>query len=131
MTDRMYRAFVGVLLLVGLYLEQEPLVLGLIAVMFLEGITNLRVPWLVNRLMGREAAASAEGEDSILAMPSRFEFEAERAWRLVVPALLLLSLYPLSELLWFLPWFMGFAILGAGLSDVCPVLMLLRYLGFR
>ncbi len=131
MTDRIYRAFVGVLLLVGLYLDQEPLLLGLVAVMFLEGLTNLRLPLLVGRLAGRGGDASADGGGAIMAMSHRFDFEAERAWRLVVPVMLLLSLYPLREFLWFFPWFMGFAILGAGLSDVCPVLILLRYLGFR
>jgi hypothetical protein len=33
--------------------------------------------------------------------------------------------------LWVLAWFVGFAVTGAGLSGVCPVLMLLRAIGFQ
>ena len=51
-------------------------------------------------------------------------------------AVVLLTVYALLhefgyDMLWFFPWFMGFAILGAGASGVCPVLLGLKYIGFR
>jgi hypothetical protein len=45
--------------------------------------------------------------------------------------MLIVTVYVFSESLWFFPWFMGFAIFGAGLSGVCPVLISLKLLGFR
>ena len=56
--------------------------------------------------------------------------EAEQAWRLVVGLLLDVTFYFYDQL-WFFPWFMGFAIFGAGLSGVCPVLLAIRWIGFK
>ena len=35
------------------------------------------------------------------------------------------------EVIWLIPWFMGFAIMGAGVSGVCPGLLLMRWVGFK
>jgi hypothetical protein len=35
------------------------------------------------------------------------------------------------EVLWFIPWFMGFAIMGAGASGVCPMILFLKWVGFK
>jgi hypothetical protein len=48
---------------------------------------------------------------------------------LIVAALVTVS--HSSAALWFLPWFVGFALLGAGLSGICPMVIGLRWLGFR
>jgi hypothetical protein len=58
-------------------------------------------------------------------------FDAERVWRLTVGLMLLLSYDYLGDALWFMPWFMGFAILGAGASGVCPVLTVIKALGCK
>ena len=55
------------------------------------------------------------------------QFEAERAWRFVVAGFLASFLAVFQEG----AWFMGFAIFGAGLSGVCPVLVSLKLMGFR
>ena len=132
MSERFFRLIVGTLLLGFLYFEQPSGILLLIGVLTFEGLTNYRIPQLVTRL---RLAGSAEFEDSSDLIPAthvaRIAFDAERAWRLVVAAMLVLAVFVFHEQLWFFPWFMGFAIFGAGLSGVCPVLISLKLIGFR
>ena len=59
MTDRSYRAVLGTLLLLALYFELPGLILGLIVVMLLEGVTNLRLPLVLGRLSGGEGGCLA------------------------------------------------------------------------
>ena len=132
MTNRMYRGMLGALLLVSLYFDLSMFMYGIIIVLFFEGITNLIIPKLVD-LSGR---VIAPGNSLFVYKPepcsvgSRFGFESERCWRLVVGAMLLVTFY-YYDVLWFFPWFMGFAIFGAGLSGVCPVLLAIRWAGFK
>jgi hypothetical protein len=63
--------------------------------------------------------------------PGRTLFEAERGWRLSVATMLVISLFAFPDVLWFLPWFMGFAILGAGVSGVCPMYLAMRWAGLK
>jgi hypothetical protein len=71
----------------------------------------------------------------VLDMNSRFDFEAYRMWRITVALVLVVTFAMIHEfgydMLWFFPWFMGFAIIGAGVSGVCPGLLALRWVGFR
>ena len=65
----------------------------------------------------------------------RFAIDGLSAWRVFV-AITLVSVYVLLheygfDVLWFFPWFMGFAILGAGASGICPVFLGLRRAGFK
>lgn len=132
MSERFFRLIVGTLLLGFLYFEIPygiPLLIGVLAA---EGLTNCRVPALVTRL---RLAGESAFEDSSELVPeahlARIPFDAERAWRLVVAVMLVITVYLFNEQLWFFPWFMGFAIFGAGLSGVCPVLISLKLMGFR
>ncbi len=128
MTDRLYRTLLGGLILILQYFDLRQAMMALVAVLLFEGVTNLRLPKIVNALL--------RVDDARLPRPlpnprARWGIEAERMWRLVVGAMLLVGAVLYPEVLWFLPWFMGFAILGAGLSGVCPVLFAIRALGFR
>ena len=132
MSERFFRLIVGTLLLGSLYFEIRngiPILIGLLVV---EALTNYRIPQLVSRL---RLAGQAEFADSCELVPdaqlARIAFDAERAWRLVVAVMLVITLYVFNQQLWFFPWFMGFAIFGAGLSGVCPVLISLKLIGFR
>jgi hypothetical protein len=60
----------------------------------------------------------------------RFNFDGELAWRMMM-GVVLLTTYSFYEYLWFFPWFIGFVVFGAGVSGICPVLMALRWLGFK
>ncbi|HEB99809.1 MAG TPA: hypothetical protein ENJ05_09890 [Thiotrichales bacterium] len=131
MSERMFRTLFGALLLIGLYFDQYPLIWGLVGLLLFEGITNWRLPVVVCRLRGRDGCAEAGREVLPDLCDSPVQFEAERAWRFVVAGFLASSLAVFQEGAWFVPWFMGFAIFGAGLSGVCPVLVSLKLMGFR
>ena len=132
MTDRTYRTLVGVALLIGLFFDSPMIVYALIVMMFIEGITNFRLPkavCYVRNCVGKDSDSIeyvAEGNPDF-----KYNTEAERVWRFVVGSLLLVTFHFFYEQLWFFPWFMGFAIFGAGLSGVCPVLLAIRWVGFR
>ena len=130
MTERTFRIFLGAVLLAALYFELPMVIYGYIVVLLFEGVTNWRIPILVTRLSGRENPTNGEctlspGDNA------RIDFEAERVLRLVVAAFLIISYVLFSKELWFFPWFIGFALFGAGLSGICPMVMGFRWLGFR
>lgn len=130
MTDRAYRTLFGACILLALYFDLSLMMYILIGLLFAEGLTNLRLPVLVSEARNRISAAEFHYENLDMVVDSRFSADAERVWRMMVGAFLLLS-YALIEPLWWLPWFMGFSIFGAGLSAICPALMAIRWLGFR
>lgn len=133
MSERTFRFIIGALLLAALYFGMDHLMRAIIAVLVLEAISNWRIPLLITRLRKQDTSSFHDSAHILLTgdRDHRFSFDAERAWRLVVAAMLVLTLYFFNDLLWFFPWFMGFAILGAGISGVCPVLISLKFAGFR
>lgn len=130
MSNRTYRLFFGAALLIALYFELEIALYIIIGTAFFEAVTDFRIPKLVSSVRYAHDGDPAEGSLGIAFKP-RFCIEAERSWRLVVVAMLVVSLYVLPDAMWVVPWFMGFAILGAGVSGVCPVFLFLRWVGFR
>ena len=125
MSDRLYRLLLGLTLLISLYFDLHQVLLGVIVLQLLEGVSNCRIPLLINRARGLGSGTSCASPDALI------PFDAERAWRLTVAACLILSLLVFPEQLWWFAWFMGFAIFGAGLSGVCPMLIILQYARFR
>ncbi len=130
MTDRAYRTLFGACILLALYFDLSLMMYILIGLLFAEALTNQRVPILVSDLRNRISVGEFHYENLDMAVDSRFSTDAERVWRLSVGCFLLVS-YSLIGPLWWFPWFMGFAIFGAGLSGICPVLMAIRWIGFR
>ena len=130
MTDRTYRGLLGAVILLALYFELNWLMFALIGLLFAEGISNQRIPKLVyllrNYLVKEEVGYVNYGQ---VAEP-KFNVDSEQVWRLAVGFFLLVS-FSYVDALWWFPWFMGFAIFGAGLSGVCPVLFAIRWIGFR
>ncbi len=130
MSNRIYRLLFGATLLLALYFDLYPLLYTLIGLAVFEAVTNIRIPGVVSRLRFGHEGDPLEGSLGIHFVP-RCNFEAERGWRLSVAAFLTASIFMFPETLWFLPWFMGFAILGAGVSGVCPVFLALKWAGLR
>ena len=86
------------------------------------------MPALINRVRSPDQLAnSSDG----LNPNARVSFEAERGLRLIVIVLILIPMNSDIEFLWMLPWFVGFALIGAGLSGICPMVLALRWLGLR
>ncbi len=129
MSNRFYRLIVGFILLIGLYFDLAELIYALIAASLFEGLTNLRIPVLVSKLR----STTGDLTEGTLGLPftQRFNFDAERAWRLLLGIVLILVYVIYFDTVWYLAWFMGFTILGAGLSGVCPLFLSLKWLGFR
>lgn len=125
MSDRLYRLLLGLTLLISLYFDLHQVLLAVIGLQLLEGVSNLRIPLLINRARGMDGTDTYANPDALI------PFDAERAWRLTVAICLILSLLVFPEQLWWFAWFMGFAIFGAGLSGVCPMLIILQYARFR
>ena len=132
MSDRSYRLLFGMTLLLALYFQIYYVVYALIALAVLEGLTNLRVPVIVTRLRSN-LGGQVPMQENLTVAPSRckYSFEAERALRLMMATFLFLSYVVFAKYLWFVPWFIGFALFGAGVSGVCPSLSLLKWMGFR
>lgn len=130
MTDRQFRLGLGALLLACLYYDQLIIVACLIGYLVLEGLTNWRLPIVIARISNR---VSQPGADTSVAVTTGnfFVFDAERALRLVIASMLIMSLYLVSGGLWWLAWFVGFALLVSGMSGVCPMLAALRVAGFK
>jgi archaellum biogenesis protein FlaJ (TadC family) len=128
MTERSFRLVIGIWLVVALLIAQPIASYVLIGVLLFEGITNWRVPMLMARFAGdRGAVAAPVSEQSASSIP----FEAERALRLIIVAFLGMSMFLVPELLWWLPWFIAFALVGAGMSGICPMVLALRWVGMR
>ena len=130
MSNRLYRMFFGATLLLALYFDVYQAVYALIGLAVFEAITNLRIPLLVSRLRYKNDGDPDEGSLGIQ-FPVRILFEAERGWRLSVAAMLTIGLFAFPDALWFFPWFMGFAILGAGVSGVCPMFLAMKWAGLK
>lgn len=130
MSERNFRIVLGAWLIMGLFLNSPHVMYALVALLVFEGITNLRLPRLITSArVGRQAstidAAAHDNPDA------RTSFEAERGFRLIIALLVLVPVVGSTELLWLLPWFVGFALIAAGLSGICPIVLTLRWLGMR
>ena len=131
MSERAFLFLVGAAILLALYFELDVLIYCISALLIFEAITDIRL----TRLLQKARHVELEPGLVVFNARTRFNLAAIRAWRFVV-AVVLLTVYALLhefgyDMLWFFPWFMGFAILGAGASGVCPVLLGLKYIGFR
>jgi len=127
MAERIYMVLFGLTVLAGLYFEINELLYTLVAISLLDGLINRR---LIKSLSSATNISLTEGLASPPGGRGLIPFEALRAWRIVIAVVLMLSII-YYEQLWFLGWFLGFAVAGAGLSGVCPVLWVLYYVGFQ
>ena len=131
MSERLFLFVVGSYILTGLYLDLDVMIYGLCLWLLFEATTGLTLTSTTQKLLKKSVPSGL----TLFKTHQRFDFDAFLAWRLVVAVMLGVSFVLVRdydiEVLWFFPWFMGFAILGAGVSGVCPVLLFIRWLGFR
>jgi hypothetical protein len=125
MSERSFRLIQGLYILTAQYFEWDMLLYAYIVLLGFEGVTNYRIPRLVSRLRYGKSPIDTEQE------PSKYRFEAERALRLVVFTLLILTVVVFPESAWFFPWFIGAMLLMAGVTNICPMVMMFRGLGLR
>lgn len=126
MTERSFRIILGLWLIVGLYFNSVEIIYALIAVLILEGITSCNVPLLVCKIRFGAKHPGCEKSST-----SKISFEAERALRFIIVLFISLPFIPGLAFLWWFPWIVGFGLIGAGLSGICPLVISLRYIGLR
>ena len=131
MNERSYLFLVGLFILTSLYFDVDMMIYGLSVFMVFEGLTN----WRLTTALQKVRKIKLDTGLVAFQTKNRFDIDGLRAWRVLV-AVVLTSSYVLLhqynvDFLWFFPWFMGFAIMGAGVSSMCPMLMALRWAGFR
>lgn len=125
MTNKLYRTLLGAILLISLYIDNTTIIYITTSIVLLEGLTNLRIPKIVNRVRKLP-------EPDYYSHNARFNFEAERAYRLFIGTLIIAtSTIGVESVFWFIPWFIAFIILGAGVSGLCPVIALMTWIGFK
>jgi len=131
MSDRTSLFLIGLCILTALYLESDIMVYAIVVILFLEGVSGFTLPLITQKIRKTHL------ESGLLqyTKPPKFNFEAFRMLRLSLSVVVLASYVAVheynAEILWFFPWFVGFAVLGAGVSGVCPVYLAFRWLGFK
>lgn len=132
MSERFFRLIQGIYLLTALYLDQPLMIYIFMGLFLFEALTNFRVPTVISRLRyGVIAGFAASPEMSTQYIQTRYNFEAERMLRITVALLLILTFVVFPEPMWFFPWFIAVMLLSAGITNICPMVMFYRYLGFR
>lgn len=139
MTERTFRIFLGAALLLLLYLSaisgRKDLILYYIGLLVFEGVTNWRFPKLVTLIKNRISYGSDGLNEQLSTKEAEhyysIPFEAERAMRLVVALILISPLFISASIMWILPWFVASMLLLAGVTNICPMVMLFRWMGFK
>lgn len=128
MTERSFRFILGASLLLLLFFRLDLGIYIYIGILVFEGMTNWRVPIVVSKM---RYGAAYNPQDLVSVECSAIPFDAERALRLIVAGLLLVTFVLFKEEVWFFPWFIGFMLFMAGMTNICPMVMFLRWVGFR
>ena len=131
MSERVFLFLVGTYILTGLYFDIDMMIYVLCLWLVFEGASGI----LLTRQLQKLFPIAEPVGLTTFRTQQRFDFEALRVTRVVIAvflggSFLLLNKYNV-EFLWFFPWFMGFAILGAGVSGVCPIVLITKWVGFR
>jgi len=127
MTERWYRLVQGIYLIVALYVENDAMVYAFIGLLLLEAITNLRLPGLILQLTGACKRLNEEPDNECYT----FSIDSERLLRVFVVLFLVLSYALFPEPVWFFPWYVGAMLLLAGITNICPMVMMFQFVGFR
>jgi hypothetical protein len=130
MTERDYRLFLGGIILAALYFDLYQVIFATALLVGIEGVFNFRWSAVLYQLRFHRSAQIKTFELAGIVSLYHFEFLAERAWRIFFAISLAVSTWFYADGLWFIPWFLGFAMFGAGASGVCPLLLFFRWLGF-
>ena len=127
MTERTYRFVLGAVLTLLLYFHLEPLQYVYVGVLFWEALTGFRVPLMVSRL--RYGANYSDVQRDPVAY--RFKFEAERGMRVVFGMVTIAAFFVIPADYWFVSWLVAIALFLSGLVNFCPMVAILRWIGFR
>ena len=128
MTERTFRLILGGTLLLILLSEQVAFLYVYIGIVALEGLTNWRIPLLISKLRYKQENSDTSEQ---ITSTVKYAVDAERVLRLVIAAILICSLVLFPKILWFVPWFVGFALTMAGMTGICPMAIVFKKIGFK
>ena len=134
MSERTFRLVLGALLWAALissalYETMVPIYI-LVTLLLFEGITNWRIPLIITRIKyGRDYKNHLEASACSPGLLSKLE--AERILRFIVVIFVMGSFYIVPDIIWFMPWFVAGMLLLAGITNICPMVMFLRWAGMR
>ena len=127
MTERSFRFLQGIYLFITLAVGSDNMMYGIIIMYVYEGLTNLRIPILVSRIRyGKDFVY-----DPFTKSTFRIKCDAERAQRVAAAIFLYVTYFVFPDAAWFGPWFLASIFLMAGITNMCPSVMFLRWVGFR
>jgi hypothetical protein len=139
MSEKVFRFISGLvlwgILIISTIYQNNQLMIAFCALFLFEGITNWRIPGLVTKVISKIRFGSFQAEEQIIsneAKNSALEnIEAERMMRFFVVFFLFISFFTFPDILWFFPWYMAGMMIVAGISNICPMVMFLRWAGFK
>ena len=117
-------------LIIATYFEMMMPVYLLMALLLFEGVTNWRVPIIISRIRyGKKY--NEMNEEPPCGAGKLGKVEAERMLRFIVAIFVLVPFYLAPQLIWFLPWFVAGMLILAGITNICPMVIFLRWSGMR
>ena len=131
MSERFFRLILGVtlwlsLVLSAFYETMMPIYLYVGFLLF-EGITNWRITLIINKI--RYGLNSPPIENTHKNWINKID--SERALRIMLALLVIISFTVLPDFMWFLPWFFAGMLILAGTTNICPMVMFLKWSGMK
>jgi len=143
MSERVFRLITGMvlwaILLFSTIYQNNLLMIAFCALLIFEGVTNWRVPTIISKIRFGSGNVHNHVEPELnsgLNIEQRTHrhfgnIEAERMMRFMVVLFLFISFFTFPEILWFFPWYIAGMMIVAGISNICPMVMFLRWMGFK
>jgi Inner membrane protein YgaP-like, transmembrane domain len=122
--------FLWAILAYSAYYESEMLLYIFAGYLMFEGLTNLRLTKLLKYFNKKTDTPEASPEKTGNSSPLR-KIEADRVSRIIIATLVYVSFALLPDLLWFMPWFIAGILIMAGITNICPMQIFLKWTGMK
>ncbi|RDH86033.1 MAG: hypothetical protein DIZ80_00755 [endosymbiont of Galathealinum brachiosum] len=133
MSERQFRFIMGVglwaILIYSAYFETMIPLFVFVGTLLFEGVTNLRIPGVLSRL--RYGKSTPVQEDSACNVKWFNKIESERVLRFIVSTFVLVPFYVMPDMIWFIPWFVASMLILAGITNICPMVMFMKWAGLK
>lgn len=133
MSERQFRLIMGatlwLVLISSAYYETMYPLFAFAGFLLFEGITNLRLTRIINKI--RYGKSNLDTEESDCNIKWFNKIESERVLRFIVSCFVLVPFYVIPDIIWFIPWFIASMLILAGITNICPMVMFLKWSGLR
>ena len=133
MSERHFRLIMGAalwaVLVFSAYYETMVPLFVFVGILLFEGITNLRIPSLISRM--RYGQSTPPNDENCCNVKWFNKIESERVLRFIVSCFVLVPFYIIPEMIWFIPWFVASMLILAGITNICPMVMFLKWAGLK